>query len=304
MLSQIDVIKKSEQRPGFRTLQKTGLGVEYLENYENHHRWLHSHNYIEMSYILAGQCFHELAGQRFSQAAGTLSIINFNQTHNLETQGAIKVVNIYLDIDKYPLPLLPEKLNCIVPMFLSLHPNFAHNLNRIIQIKFSHPETIESLLRLMHEELSNPREGHNWVLSHYFELFLTECCRQILADDTLLSARSDDDAQFSIPLEKARLFIDKNFSCDITLKQIAATAGYQPNYFCRIFKQYAGLPLFEYIIQRRIEQAMILLRSTDEKVLSVAYRCGFNDLSHFNRCFQKTVGLTPGQYRKSSQPGE
>jgi AraC family L-rhamnose operon transcriptional activator RhaR len=149
----------------------------------------------------------------------------------------------------------------------------------------------------MYLELAKQREGQKRVLSRYVEIFLTECCRQILADKNA-PAETSEDSQSFLQLETARLFIDGNFNKELTLNQIARQAGYQPNYFCRIFREYTGLPLFEYIIHRRIEQAMILLRSTDDKILSIAYDCGFNDLSHFNRCFKKTSGLTPREYRK------
>jgi AraC-like DNA-binding protein len=297
MAKQINIIGKSERRPGFKTLQKIGLGLEYLDAYENSQRNLHTHDYIEMSYILSGKCFHELEGQQFTQTPGTLSIINLNQSHSLKTDGVVKVVNIYLDIDKYPLPSLPDRLNSIVPTFLSLHPNLTHKLTRIIQIKFSHPEIIESLLNLMKHELAKQRESQKYVLSRYFEIFLTECCRQILADKNDSTA-DNINSQSLRQIETARLFINENFNKELTLNQISRQAGYQPNYFCRIFREYTGLPLFEYIIHRRIEQAMILLRSTDNKILSIAYDCGFNDLSHFNRCFKKTSGLTPREYRQ------
>jgi len=58
----------------------------------------------------------------------------------------------------------------------------------------------------------------------------------------------------------------------------------------------------DYLVNRRIETAMLALQSTDEKVLSIALSSGFNDLSHFNRSFKARTGQSPSAFRKTA-PG-
>ena len=50
--------------------------------------------------------------------------------------------------------------------------------------------------------------------------------------------------------------------------------------------------------ERRLQAAMLALRSTDDKVLAIALDCGFRDLSHFNRKFRDLVGVSPTAYRR------
>jgi len=57
----------------------------------------------------------------------------------------------------------------------------------------------------------------------------------------------------------------------------------------------------EYLNMRRIQAAMIQLRSTRDKVVHVALECGFNDLAYFNRRFRAVTSMTPTEYRAGSQ---
>ena len=78
-------------------------------------------------------------------------------------------------------------------------------------------------------------------------------------------------------------------------------AGVSVAYLCRIFKAYTGKTVVAYLVERRIQAAIWKLREGDEKILSIALACGFNDLAYFNRVFKKITAMTPSQYRKSVQ---
>jgi AraC-like DNA-binding protein len=68
-----------------------------------------------------------------------------------------------------------------------------------------------------------------------------------------------------------------------------------------LFASFNGLSPWEYITIRRIEQSKELLRDTDFSVLEVATRCGFGNLSNFNRKFSRIAGMTPLAYRKKEK---
>jgi len=56
----------------------------------------------------------------------------------------------------------------------------------------------------------------------------------------------------------------------------------------------------EIVIAERLERAAVLLGSSRAAVSQVAYRCGFNDVSHFNHLFKRTYGMSPSAYRVST----
>ena len=65
------------------------------------------------------------------------------------------------------------------------------------------------------------------------------------------------------------------------------------------FKMVTGIAPYEYLVIRRIEYALNLLKETNMSIVEVPAHCGFNNLANFNRVFRKINGMTPSEYRKS-----
>ena len=72
-------------------------------------------------------------------------------------------------------------------------------------------------------------------------------------------------------------------------------------YFLREFKKLVGITPYQYLMDKRLDQAKYLLSSTKGAIASVGYELGFNDQAHFTRAFKKQFGLTPGQFQKQVQ---
>ena len=86
---------------------------------------------------------------------------------------------------------------------------------------------------------------------------------------------------------------------EITLERLANTAMLNKNYLCSCFKETMGLPITQYLEHLRIQRACLLLASTEQSVTEIAYQCGFNSLSYFNRIFRKIQKTTPSSFRKN-----
>jgi AraC-like DNA-binding protein len=99
-------------------------------------------------------------------------------------------------------------------------------------------------------------------------------------------------------LEQLRQYLDHAYAEPLTLDALAQRARLSCTSLCRAFKAYTGKRLFDYLIERRIQAAMIALRGTDEKVVTIALNSGFRDLAYFNRKFKQLVGVTPTAYRE------
>ena len=69
------------------------------------------------------------------------------------------------------------------------------------------------------------------------------------------------------------------------------------------------MPFIQYLNDYRLTMAGELLKMTEESVTQIALKCGFENLSYFNRLFRRKFGVTPGQYRGEKEgaaqtPGE
>lgn len=98
-----------------------------------------------------------------------------------------------------------------------------------------------------------------------------------------------------------RNFIRVNLSrSDLRVSLIARELGLHPDYLSRMFARQCGENLVDYIIRQRIEMAQSLLGTmSDMNVSEVAYACGFNHPSYFNRVFKTRTGKTPTDYVSS-----
>jgi AraC-like DNA-binding protein/ABC-type Fe3+-hydroxamate transport system substrate-binding protein len=85
----------------------------------------------------------------------------------------------------------------------------------------------------------------------------------------------------------------------LTVEELAALAGVDRWKYTRLFKEATGQVPLQYLNEVRINQAKKWLASADDKLLDIALNAGFNNEYYFNRRFKQTVGISPGQYRRS-----
>jgi transcriptional regulator GlxA family with amidase domain len=81
----------------------------------------------------------------------------------------------------------------------------------------------------------------------------------------------------------------------------ANVAALSRSHFSRAFKHSLGLSPMEYVVVRRVERAKAMITSTRESLADVAVACGFADQSHLNRRFRDHIGMSPGQWRRSTR---
>ena len=281
-------------------LESTGLAMEYFPSFE--HKGvddlpMHGHDFLEMNYIIKGRCHHITKGTLYEDKAGSMGILNYRQEHMMLTPyGPVEKMNIYMDFHRFKLPTMPLDLQKVLGAILPMHPALQHKLNKIIHLQFERPELITHILRTILAELETGAVGYQEAVDYYFRLFLIECCRTGMGEGIQLRSVQTPDGYE--PMEKIRHYIDRNFTKSLRLEYLAEQAsGIKTTYLCRQFKEYTGRTVVDYIIHRRIEFALVLLRSSKDKILQICMKTGFNDVSYFNRKFKAIVGVPPATYR-------
>lgn len=99
-------------------------------------------------------------------------------------------------------------------------------------------------------------------------------------------------------IEKILKYIQENCDTEFRLEEMALQCNMNPSYFCRIFREQAGVPVFQYINQVRIQKACSLLKRTNISIIEIAFSVGYQNLSFFNRCFKRIMRMSPRQYRQ------
>jgi AraC family transcriptional regulator len=98
-------------------------------------------------------------------------------------------------------------------------------------------------------------------------------------------------------LRRAIEYIEENLRSNLTLAAIAEAVALSPGHFAHAFRQATGVAPHRYILERRVQQAKVLLRESDMPITEIADRVGCSSHSHFSVLFHRITGLTPRQFR-------
>lgn len=99
-------------------------------------------------------------------------------------------------------------------------------------------------------------------------------------------------------IAKTVLYIRKHLNEAIELEKLAEISCLSKDHFIRLFKKELGTTPLQYINQKKIEKAQLLLISEELAVKEIAFQLAFEDYSYFNRLFKKITGVTPQEYRR------
>jgi AraC-like DNA-binding protein len=99
-------------------------------------------------------------------------------------------------------------------------------------------------------------------------------------------------------MDRVFKYIFDHFKEEISLSKISDIAGMHPHAFCRFFKIRTQKSFTHFINEIRIAYACKLLAGKEDSITQIAYECGFNNVSNFNRFFKVIKKVSPREYRK------
>lgn len=123
------------------------------------------------------------------------------------------------------------------------------------------------------------------ILDSYIRMLLTaypESGRELARDPTVQAVKG---------------YLDYYFFQDVSLRQLAVLYHYNAKYLGRLFKKEVGVSFSDYLNEKRLEFGRERLLRSDESVLDISMRAGFNNVTYFNRLFKRRYGVTPTEYR-------
>ncbi|MEO1405103.1 MAG: AraC family transcriptional regulator, partial [Pseudomonadota bacterium] len=92
-------------------------------------------------------------------------------------------------------------------------------------------------------------------------------------------------------------YLDRNFDKEISIKEMADIADVSESAFSRKFKLSTGRSPYQYLVEKRIDEAKRLLRNTQQSIADISLIVGYSNQAHFSTAFRKMVGITPNAYR-------
>ena len=252
---------------------------------------VHTHEFIEIVYVLSGEMVHEIDGCRYNTARGDMLFMNYGCTHAFSSESTYTYVNILFSPELMADAVITTQ-NAFSVLSLS-----AFNEMRSAQdsgcVRFFGKERdeIETLIFSMLEEYEEKQTSWETVLGN----LLTNLIIKMLRKTELDIGKSEMDGIWQSLSE----YIDQNLDSRLTLAALAEKCFYNPSYFSRIFKEKFGVSLTEYITRKRLSHAIMLLSESELSVEEIGECVGFPDKNSLYHAFSRYLGTTPGEYRRT-----
>jgi transcriptional regulator GlxA family with amidase domain len=117
-----------------------------------------------------------------------------------------------------------------------------------------------------------------------------------------MTARSGPDLETLVLLRRVRDRMDREYAQPLDVESLARGVNLSSGHLSRQFRLAFGESPYSYLMTRRIERAMTLLRSSGASVTQVCFTVGFQSLGTFSSRFTELVGVPPSVYRKQGAP--
>ena len=102
-------------------------------------------------------------------------------------------------------------------------------------------------------------------------------------------------------IREAIRYFEANYQKKALLSSFCEKNHYNAQYISRRFKQETGLTASEYLHKIRIKRSCNLLVGSNLTIREISLQAGYEDVKFFNKIFKQTIGITPGEYRKTSR---
>lgn len=264
----------------------------YYDVSRNFKQLFHFHPGVEIIFVHSGagrliveQSVHDIG-------TGTLLFIKPYQPHFLQMD--ISSDQPYVrSLMKYEPTYFSEYLKAF-PSLLQFHRHLCNDPSSAQVVRVPHPERLERFLRENYERLERHPLRNRMEDNALFLVSLLHYLHPLWQTDTVSKPRALD----SVPaVAKMMVWINENYDQDFQLEALAQAVHLSPNHISQLFRKATGKTIIEFLTDRRMKQACILLKTTTDSVQEIGEKSGWPNFNYFCSIFKKRMGMTPKQYR-------
>lgn len=255
----------------------------------------HTHEFIELVYISGGSGIQHVNDGSYRVKRGSMLFLNYGQSHYSRPDGDMTYYNFLLK-PEFMSETLINSVDAFALLALAAFSDFQdaiQNPSPVVHFTGREMLEVEQIAECMYREFQRKEAGYRTVLKGYMTVVFSYLFRHMA-----LPVTADESASSRAIAPEILAYIEEHCFEKITLSELARKSFYNPSYFSRIFKEYSGQSLTDYIHKKRVERAYSLLATTGDSVEQICAAVGYSDKKLFYKQFRLYTGLTPGEVRK------
>lgn len=246
------------------------------------HSTLHTHPFTELFYVVDGKGEFSIQGQRFPVKPNDFVIINPQVEHTELSSPDEPLEYIVLGINGL-------SFSNLTPVSEGGHPFSFFNLR-------DEQKDILRYLNAMVQEATSQQMSYELVCHNLLEILLIKILRHQHFDlEVGKQSKATKDISF------IKHYLETYYHESIQLEDLASMTHLSRFYISHSFKKEIGMSPMEYLIDIRIKESKILLRTTNYSISQVADIVGFTTPTYFSKQFRKSTGISPTDYREQFQ---
>lgn len=241
------------------------------------------HDFVKVLYVIAGNGKAHVAEESYEVAPRDMVVVLPGRRNRVEDSPNSPISCYVLCIHR---SLLGFDAEALASLPLGLLPRQAHFAQRIER----------RLRRLLFQQLQNNPLTPLAMVSNGLEILSLIACHQVAKADGITDLSQEPGAD-----EMAAYIrhLDTHFFEATTIDEASSSIGIPRRRFTQLFRGITGQTWLNYVQELRVEHACRLLENTDRPITSIAFECGFAELSTFYRAFRKMREVTPSAWRRS-----
>ncbi|MCP5514383.1 MAG: helix-turn-helix transcriptional regulator [Spirochaetales bacterium] len=248
----------------------------------------HSHDFHEILYCTESNSTIITSGDLLFYPAGQDHFISY------EKGNQIKLYQLYFSEELFSTSVNIEKEALYILGQIKLYLKKG-NLLRLSRIG---SERILKLFESMRWEFTKRYRGYSWTI----RLKLIELLVTVIRDrEFKLPIRGEMGKPLSNShIQDVLLYLDADYMNRITIENVLQFSPLSRSHFHALFKKETGETFIGYLNKLRCEKACEMLVATDDTVLDISLKAGFNNLSHFCHTFKEIKGISPTKFRSQA----
>lgn len=255
----------------------------------------HHHSELELSVIESGSGCYTCAGVDYEFRSGDVFMHCGNDNHCFKRIDRDEMLSL-LVIQFEPKFIWTSGGDWFDSKYLQIFVGTDNAISRHISWDVPVAGRIGRLLKDSFEECKSNQPAYEMFVKANLLAILANLARYYDED---LSKREFPVKMENIGhLEHSMNYILGHLEQELTLDELARVAGMSRSYYSTMFKMLNGVPVWTYITNQRISKAQYMLEKSDLSIIEISEKCGFSNISNFNRAFKKITGKTPREYRK------